>query len=96
MSISECCLNFSDVNALVTAFNADGFYLNEDGSMTSSSHVGSFVMIDDCGSGCRWDSENNQLSGAWCCFYPVAPYVLPTSLEQYVVDDIGNCCGLAN
>ena len=96
MSIAECCLNFTDLSTLVSEFENQGFTLDtESGAMTSSSHIGSFVMVDDCGSGCRWDAGNNLLSGAWCCFYPVAPYVLPTSLEQYVVEDIGNCCGLA-
>jgi hypothetical protein len=96
MSITECCLNFTDLSALVAAFENEGFTLDtESGAMYTSASVGTFVMIDDCGSGCRWDAENNQLSGAWCCFYPVAPYVLPSALEQYVFEDIGNCCWLA-
>lgn len=96
MSISECCLNFTDVSTLVTAFENEGFTLDiESGSMNTNASTGTFVMIDDCGSGCRWDENSNQLSGAWCCFYPVAPFVLPKSLEQYVVDDVGDCCGLA-
>lgn len=93
----ECCLRFPSLPILMEAVGAEGFVVDTSSgaAYSASTPTGTFIMVDDCGSGCRWDAGGTLLSGAYCCFYPAAGYVLPASLEQYAVVDVGNCCGLA-
>lgn len=92
---TEVCLKFPDLATMLSEFVSAGL---QDGCdnvtwvIDSTAHA--FFLIDDAGSGCRWDAQSNQIDGAWCCGYLI-DRTLPTSLEQYLSEDVGNCCGMA-
>jgi hypothetical protein len=92
----ELCINAPSLEEMTTAFTNAGFVDGENGYwVDGSNHLSSF-MIDDAGSGFRWDALSNPLPGAWCCCYLEDDFELPAEIAAWVHADTGDCCGLAS